>query len=192
VRRDSDASTRFILSNNHVLAMNGLVFRKPGGNRIVNRTGRVIAMVDDLPPICELRGDRLNPGDFAIARLLDSGVVNPGMLRSPKPLPLRAGLQKTIYKTGQSGITRGLGAEIVTGFSLFYPSMNARFRFAECLRITPRGFSAPADSGALAVTEDGDAIGLVFAAADDETLVCPLDEMFESLGLSFVLPQEID
>lgn len=47
-------------------------------------------------------------------------------------------------------------------------------------------FADSGDSGSLVVTEDGEALGLLFGKHDlGEGIVCPIDQYFENLGLSF-------
>jgi hypothetical protein len=49
-------------------------------------------------------------------------------------------------------------------------------------------FADDGDSGSLVVTDQGSAVGLVFAVNDTDAVICPLDSLFSTLGLSFVLP----
>src|SRR5581483_9814583 len=103
---------------------------------------------------------------------------------------------KALFKAGRStGVTEGKLKAPDTDFTMpFGNHMHVRCGFAKQLLLNPKRtgerFADDGDSGALVVTSDGLAVGLIFATDDDgDTVVCPLDGLFSKLGLSFVLPQ---
>lgn len=202
---DANHNELSILSNNHVIALNRVGGRiaQPGClDDSAAAAANVIATVQDpLPAICQLGGN-LNPGDFALALVgnntLVSAATPPEMvaLKDRKPLdPALAGLKKVRKAGRRTGVTHGIVRGPAINLSLEYEEMNAQFKFQDQLLVQStepgKPFADESDSGSLVVTEDGQAIGLVFAAAGNtgDAIVCPLKQMFDLLGISFVLPK---
>jgi hypothetical protein len=195
-----DASgIRYLLSSNHVLYLNGAVLRATDRAVVVSPavTGsRVVAVVCEIPEFCRLTGGRSNAGDFAIAELtawgFRMGADGMPQLRHRLPIAGSRAVGERVWKAGAAtGVTVGRVRSGSYGFSLWYDSMNARFQFANQLLIESdvagEPFSQPGDSGALVVTEDGAAAGIVCAQTARGTVVSPLVELFESRDLHFVV-----
>jgi len=120
-------------------------------------------------------------------------------LTSPKPLPLSEFIadhdERILIKAGrQTGVTMGKLRTPSADFTMTYGEemRSIRCAFTEELLVDAtepgKKFADDGDSGSLVVTEEGNAVGLVFAINDSDAVICPLDKLFSELGLSFVLP----
>jgi hypothetical protein len=208
VTLDADASQHFILSCNHVLSLNDAVVNGMNPNPNILQpafaedmagvASNVIATVGKLNSFCSLTAG-LNNGDFAIAKVRNPTDVTPGLppgvppLQHNKPLDRALAPNRKVFLFGnKSGRLRtGVVAGAQSNFSLSYPALNATFNFVGQLPVVPTDGLGPlsdvGDCGTLAVTEDGFGVGIVFANRDTDAMISPLDQMFATLGLSFVL-----
>jgi hypothetical protein len=152
-----------------------------------------------LPPECRLAPrPQKNPGDYGFADVTKPDRVPVhtafGMppLTTRKPIAPEDAVGKTVKKVGaRTNVTTGTVRSVNHDFLLHYDSMNATFRFGDQLVIesnTPgQLFSDAGDSGSLVVTEAGEAVGIVFAGSDLQTVASPLWNLLTRR--SFVLPQ---
>jgi hypothetical protein len=189
---------RHLLSCNHVLYLNGAVLRGRDSASVVSPAGkgsRAVAVVREIPAFCRLTTSANNAGDFAVAELTapDFRTHTRGMpkLRWQRPIPASTAVGRRVWKAGAAtGVTSGVVKSSEYGVSLWFDSMNARFRFARQLLIGSEegaAFSDAGDSGALLVTEDGAGVAMVCAQTSHGTVASPLAGLFESLDLHFVL-----
>lgn len=174
----------------------------------------VIGTVVNPPPAgCRLvpvsaTSPQTNAGDYALIEvssreLVSLDPVDDRMPRitSAKPVGFSDFLanhsQQRLSKVGRStGFTTGTMASPAADFSTQYDDPDAfdlTCAFDNTIlvkRQTGAGpFADDGDSGALVATEDGRALGLVFALSDHgDVAICPLDKLFADLGISFVLP----
>ena len=200
VRRDGRPGELFILSANHIIALNGDA-RRHGLTKVVQpcrtdvaATGNdEVASTEDLDPICELTA-AANRGDWALAKA-GPGVTHsfpPAMaLSTDRPIPAAEAIGKIVIKAGAAtGVRRGRISGIRTSFILPYASLNFSFKFVDQLTVDDipgqPPFAETGDSGSLAVTEAGEPVGLVYADGPFSTVICPLAPMFDQLRLSFV------
>jgi hypothetical protein len=175
----------------------------------------VIATMGTLDLFCQLQAlPTVSNGDFAIAQITGPGVVQaatpPGMPRLASAQPLSpADFQqnhsnKKLFKYGgATQLTTGRLITLDADFTLLYEGFIAGFQQKYIVVSDDQRkphFAEPGDSGSLVVTEDGFAVGLAFAIDQNvqggpdtvglDTVVCPLDQLFGQLGLSFVIPPE--
>ena len=202
VRRDADPSAWLMLSNNHILYLDGVVLGHGNQPRVccpsplwdsAHAAQNAMGTVHAMPPECELQ-DRpaRNTGDFALASIDDqsrvAAVVRPAV-RKPVSADGLAGA--TVMKTGASTeTTKGIVTAVHQEFTLRYPSTKMTYEFENQIVIEGAGFSAGGDSGSLVWTAAGEPVGLLFAGNGPRNVAAPLDGLFGSLGLSFVLPGE--
>ena len=197
---------RHILSNNHILALNGEVLGTSGNPFIVQpsvledhvsmNANKIAQVESNIVPLLPLPSR--NKGDVALARILDGSAVLPttplGMppIRSANPIAPEA-MVKVLKFGSRTGLTHGLITNPSFDHSLAYSGMGT-FLFVDQFLVQPDGpsqvFSDEGDSGSLVITEAGDPIGVVFARDDLNTVVTPLFGPFTDRHLCFVLPGE--
>lgn len=170
-------------------------------------------VVNPPPPGCRLvpvstTNPQINAGDYALIEVSRRDLISPGpaddrmpRIAHAKPIGFSEFLtdhsQQKLLKIGRStGFTSGTMASPSADFSTQYDNPDAfdlTCAFKNTIlvkRQTGTGpFAEAGDSGALVVTEDGSALGLVFALSDHgDVAICPLDKLFADVGISFVLP----
>src|SRR5262245_45389152 len=174
----SKSGKRFILSNNHVLAENGLIelggrIFQPG---LLDGGDADTDQVAKLTRFVEIKESGTNKVDCAIAEFLPDIPVNPrhmpnvGKLASTSPVTAAIGM--AVMKTGRtSGHTRGRVFDITADVNVPYEDKNGNefvATFANQILIvgTPGQFSTNGDSGSLIVDiATKRATGLLFAGS---------------------------
>ena len=201
-------NTRFLLSNNHVLAACnhtpvGMPILSPA-NRDARPGVRAPGEVGRHAEICELRsGDPalvpVSCDDIAIATAVNPAAVSSwqgddidGYDTPPVPGPLQSNMR--VKKVGRTtGLTFGtLEARLIAPFAMPYKcqyfSAVVWCRNAWTVRSDDHAmFALPGDSGSLVVTEDGlQAVGVVFAvsqgASGDYGIIIPIDHVLNMFG----------
>lgn len=201
-------AVRYVLSNNHILYLNRDV---PNGQTAsvdlpspafddAYTTQNAVGKVRALEAFCRLHpGLTKNAGDYAIAEVTNGALLPVGTVDGMKALtsrqPIRPGdaVKMKVWKAGAaSGVSRGTITGVHQDLSMFYGSMQDKYRFGDQILIasdTPgKAFSDPGDSGSLVVTDAGDPVGILFAKSKSGSVASPLTGLFTALGLSFVLP----
>jgi hypothetical protein len=199
VRRQGEVEPWYLLGCNHVLYLNGGVFL--GGRPPLVTTpsplfgpGHLIGVVREMPAFCRLAGGSAkNAGDYAIAEVTDHARLLSALPSRCRVRPIAAekAVGMRVWKAGAAtGVTAGRVLDARYEFSLHYPAMNARFGFENQVLIASEvpgvPFSEGGDSGALVVTENGDAVAIVCARSGADTVASPLLPLFDALGLEFV------
>lgn len=195
----SKGGKRFILSNNHVLAENGVValgaaIFQPGlldgGNVATDQVAKLTRFI-------EVKGTGMNKVDCAIAEILPGIGVNPrhmpsvGKLNSTTPIP--AANNMLVMKTGRTtGHTRGKIIDTAADVNVGFNDKNGNDivgTFADQIIIvgtpSPGGFSAGGDSGSLIVDRSSKrATGLLFAGSDTHTVANHIADVLAALGVT--------
>jgi len=190
-----DGGTKYILSNNHVLARSntaaiGEDISQPG---LIDNGCRVPTIVADLSAYPSLSSNV----DAAIAALrtgtmdangwiLDIGTI------SSKTLPASPGLQ--VQKSGRTtGLTSGTVSSVNTDVTVNYQptcGMGKKFKVTYRNQIIVSGstFSAGGDSGSLIVSQTAGGaaqpVALLYAGSSTTTVGNPIDEVLAKLGSS--------
>jgi hypothetical protein len=201
-----NATTQFILSNNHVLARTnkasvgddiiqpGLIDQIPVCFRDANDA---VADLSDWEPILFTKGTT-NVVDAAIAQVrggavkTDGAILDIGIIGSA---PVPAAINQPVKKSGRTtGLTTGVVAAVNVTISVKYGSVcgggRGTARFTNQIRITPGSFSAGGDSGSLIVqnvaTNPG-ALGLLFAGGSNDTFANPIQDVLAAFpGVTMV------
>jgi hypothetical protein len=199
VRRDAAPDSWLMLSNNHVLYLNGVVLANGNQPRVCipsplfdpdNIQQNAMGTVRAMPPQCEMQDPpSRNDGDFALADVDDktrvAGVGRPSV-RKPVAANGIAGVK--VAKTGAStATTTGIVKAVDQEFTLRYPATEVTYDFENQIVIEGQGFSGGGDSGSLVSTAAGDPVALLFAGNGPLSVASPLSGFFTELGLSFVL-----
>lgn len=188
---------RFILSNNHVLAENGLIslggrIFQPG---LLDGGNASADQVAQLTQFIEIKASGTNKVDCAIAEFLPSIQVNPrhmpsvGTLASTNPVPAAVGM--LVMKTGRTtGYTRGRVFDIAADVNVPYEDKNgnefvATFSNQVLIVGTPSSFSTSGDSGSLIVDRSTKrATGLLFAGSATHTIANHIEQVLAALGVT--------
>ncbi len=191
----TDGTSRFILSNNHVLANeNALPLGSPifqpglldGGVAPADRIARLTRFVK----IRTLPAD--NQVDAAIAALdalrLASPLILPsvGALGSTTPVPAAVGMR--VHKHGRTtGYTRGRVIDVAADVNITYDFGVARFVDQMVIVGDAGSFSAAGDSGSLIVRRTGNrASGLLFAGSASHTIANHITKVLTALRVTLV------
>lgn len=191
----TDGTSRFILSNNHVLANeNALPLKSPifqpglldGGVAPADR----IARLERFVRIRKLPAD--NHVDAAIAVLDSPRIASPlilpnvGALGSATPVPATIGM--LVHKHGRTtGYTRGHVIDVSADVNITYDFGAARFVDQMVIVGDAGSFSAAGDSGSLIVRRTGSrATGLLFAGSASHTIANHIAEVLKALGVALV------
>ncbi|MDQ3935618.1 MAG: S1 family peptidase, partial [Actinomycetota bacterium] len=159
-----------------------------GGRLPADRVGTLARFVPlDLDPPVP-RASHRNVVDAALARQEEraaaSEVRSIGRLRGWRPegcLDVGSPVQKTGRSTGH---TRGRVTALHVTIDVAFGWQTARFE----RQILTTRMSAAGDSGAIAATEDGLAVGLVCAGSEHATVVNPIEPLGELLGVPLPAP----
>ncbi len=193
------AGKRFILSNNHVLAENGLIALQSaifqpglldGGQAATDQVARLTQFV-------EIKGTGTNKVDCALAEFLAGVPVNPRHMPSVGKLsstaPITAAVNMLVMKTGRTtGHTRGKVFDIAADVNVPYEDKNgneflATFTNQILIVGTSGSFSTNGDSGSLIVNrETKRATGLLFAGSSSHTIANPIEDVLAALGVTLV------
>lgn len=190
---------RFILSNNHVLAENGLIalgasIFQPGlldgGNTATDEVAKLTKFI-------AIKGTGFNKVDCAIAELLATTSVNPhpmpkvGALSSASPITAAVGMD--VEKTGRTtGYTRGAVFDVSADVNVGYEDKNgnpftASFDNQIIVTSSPGVFSAAGDSGSLIVDRSSKrATGLLFAGSASHTIGNHIGDVLAALGVTLI------
>ena len=201
--RVKDASGNvYVLSNNHVLAMQG---NAPSGSEILQpglydtrcRTGQsnVIGTLYEFIPINFAGGE--NMVDAAIATSSTSSLDNatpPDGYGKPNALTYTQAtnnppyLGQSVKKYGRTTkLTDGTISGINATVSVCYdPSCSLKATFSDQIVVTGGNFSKAGDSGSLIVSNDDPAypIALLFAGANNITFANQIDTVLSSLNVT--------
>jgi hypothetical protein len=192
----TDGATRFILSNNHVLAdenalpLNSPIFQ-PGllDGGVV--PGDRIARLKKFVRIRKLPAD--NHVDSAIAALDSQGVASPSILPKVGALgtatPVQATVGMGVHKHGRTtGYTRGRVIDVSADVNITYDFGVARFVDQMIIVGDSGSFSDAGDSGSLIVRRTGNrATGLLFAGSASHTIANHIGKVLTALGVTLVV-----
>ena len=209
------AGVKYILSNNHVLALSnhgasGELIIHPGlGDQAcppdfdsvcTPDTADNVAYLSDFVPIGFIEGTLvpLNEVDAAIAEIVagavepDGAILDIGTLSSETVL---AGVGQAVKKSGRTtGFTTGTVTAVDVTVDVGYseecggPVTNVA-RFTNQILIGTRRFSAGGDSGSIIVEDvasEPRAVGLLFAGNNKVTVANPIDVVLGALGVTMV------
>ena len=188
---------RFILSNNHVLAENGLIslggriFQSgllDGGNASTDQ-------VATLTKFIEIKESGLNKVDCAIAEILPGIPVNsrhmPSVGKLSSTNPIASAEDMLVMKTGRTtGHTRGKVFDIHADTNVPYEDKHgnefiATFREQILIVGTGGSFSTNGDSGSLIVDRATKrATGLLFAGSSTHTVANHIEDVLAALGVT--------
>jgi len=189
---------RYILSNNHVLAENGLIaigspIFQPG----LLDGGTANDKIAKLTRFIPIKPTGFNKVDCAIAQFLPTTGVNShpmpkvGALSSKTPIAAVVGMK--VEKTGRTtGYTRGTVFDIAADVNIEYEDKNgnafvASFNDQMLIKSSPDPFSAQGDSGSLIVARPSKrATGLLFAGSSTYTIGNHIDKVLAALGVTLV------
>lgn len=168
-----DAGRLYVLSNSHVLADEGKAlaghpFGQPFGDP-AHRVGvlaRFVPFSETAPNLVDAALGRLDKTEALVAY---HPSVPTGLSRSREVTPDDLG--RAVFKVGRTtGARRGtITAVEVDGLPVGYDRGVLRFNDQVEVSGGPAtDFSAPGDSGSLIVTENGDALALLFAGGRDD------------------------
>ena len=199
-------ANQFILSNNHVLAESdagtvGDSIVQPG---LIDHNCSVPPTVASLSQFFNLENGAGAKVDAAIAQvgtgtvdplgtILQLGGTNNGNQPTNGPPHAGSGVAATVGRAvAKSGRSTGLTCSMIfaTGVSTSVQYQKGcgtgsvfSQTFTDELDITNGGFSAEGDSGSLVVTQDtADAVGLLFAGSDVDTVANPISDVFTALA----------
>jgi hypothetical protein len=188
--------TRFILSNNHVLANENAL---PLGSSIFQPgllDGGQAADVDQVARLTRfipIDAGQLNTVDCAIAEVLDPGFVDATVLPKVGRLKSAAAIaaveDMTVHKVGRTtGYTRGtvfdVSADVTVGYELLG---GVRFQNQVLVRGASGSFSAAGDSGSLIVDRATNRpTALLFAGSDAFTIGNHIEDVLNALGVVIV------
>jgi hypothetical protein len=201
----SRGGKQYILSNNHVLAESdaGTVGDSIVQPSLIDNNCSITPTVASLSQFFNLENGTGTKVDAAIAQV-GTGTVDPlgtilqlgaNNTNPPTDGPPHAGsgvgatVGRAVAKSGRStGLTcstifaTGVATSVQyqkgcgTGSTFSEP-------FTDEIDITNGGFSAEGDSGSLVVTQDtADAVGLLFAGSDTDTVANPISDVFTALA----------
>jgi hypothetical protein len=187
--------TRFILSNNHVLANEnrlplGAPIYQPGLLDHGDPRTDAIARLSHFTPLTPSGPNRV---DCAIAEILTPELIGTrvmakvGRLAGPQPLPAVEG--RTVEKVGRgSGYTLGKAFDVSATLTLSYGLGDLTFVDQILIRGKGRAFSEDGDSGALVVdSKSSRAVGLLIGGGGEFSIANHLDDVLTDLGASLVV-----
>ncbi len=191
----TDGETRYILSNNHVLANEnqlpvGAPVYQPGLLDHGDTNTDAIARLSRFTPLSSTEPNRV---DCAIAEILAPELVRNavmakvGKLSSAQPIAVFEGMP--VEKAGRgSGYTLGKVFDISATLTLGYEMGEINFVDQILIRGANRTFSEDGDSGALVVdTDSGRAAGLLIGGHGEFSVANHLEDVLTELGVSVVV-----
>jgi hypothetical protein len=200
-----NATTQFILSNNHVLARTnqaaiGEDIIQPGlidQNPVCNQD--VMDAVADLSAFkrVSFKKGTTNTIDAAIAEVRANAVDPNGSILDIGPVNssiVAPALGMEVKKSGRTtGLTRGTITAVNVTVDVTYSTQcgigSQKARFVNQIAIGPGGFSAGGDSGSLIVEDVATcprAVGLLFAGSSTITIANPISDVLGAFGVSMV------
>jgi hypothetical protein len=174
----------FILSCNHILAVNG---RVPDGTRIVSgelaaTNGKSVAFATFLGEgyFVEIGRNTISPADCALARLRKNRI--PKKFVPVAPIEFRAGMK--VKKNGAvTNETEGTIVDASADVSVSYSFGTFRYNDQILIRGDGDEFAWDGDSGSVVTDKkSGRPIAMVFAEAGEYAVACPLSTVFAELG----------
>jgi hypothetical protein len=187
--------TRFILSNNHVLANEnrlpvGAPIYQPGLLDHGDPRTDAIARLSHFAPLTPSGPNRV---DCAIAEILSPELIGTrlmakvGKLASPQPIAVIEGM--SVEKVGRgSGYTLGKAYDVSATLTLSYGLGDLTFVDQLLIRGASGAFSEDGDSGALVVDADsGRATGLLIGGGGQFSIANHLEDVLTELGASLVV-----
>ena len=191
----ANGDTRYILSNNHVLANENLLpvgapILQPGPLDSGDERSDAIARLSRFVPLSFTTPNRV---DCAIAEILAPEFVRStlmarvGKLSSSQPINVVTGM--SLEKVGRgSGYTTGEVFDVSATIKLSYEMGEITFLNQILIRSTSRAFSADGDSGALVVdTESGRAAGLLIGGSGTFSVANHLEDVLRELDVTIVV-----
>ena len=183
------AGTRYILSNNHVLARSGAAVAgedvsQPG---MIDNNCQVADLVADLAYAAPLGSSNV---DAALAQLrtgamaADGEIMDIGVPGSPVVPAVGMSVQKSGRTTGHtiatvSAIDLSVQVQYQQGCG---SGKKFRVTYTNQVAISSSTFSAGGDSGSLILTSNRNPVGLLFAGSSTTTIANPIDEVLLRLG----------
>ncbi len=188
-------STRFILSNNHVLANEnrlpiGSPIFQPGLLDQGNRAADAIAQLTQFVPLDVSAPNRV---DCAIAEVADANLVQARALAKVGKLsgdqPVDATEKMRVEKVGRgTGYTIGTVFDVSANLSLEYDIGELKFTDQILIQGESGVFSGDGDSGALVVAMDsGAATGLLIGGNEKFSIANHLADVLTELGVTLVV-----
>lgn len=183
------AGTRYILSNNHVLARSGAAasgedVSQPG---MIDTNCQVAELVADLAYAAPLGSSNV---DAALAQLR-SGAMDPSGEIMDVGIPGGAVAPTVGMSVQKSGRTTGHTTATVSAINLSVQvqyqqgcggGRKFRVTYTNQIGINSSTFSAGGDSGSLILTNSANPVGLLFAGSSTTTIANPIEEVLEELG----------
>ena len=198
--RVTDGAYVYALSNNHVYAnQNDATLEDPvlqpgtfdggsiGDDVIGTLSAFVLLQFDGPDNMVDAAIAQVASGDLSIATPSDG-------YGTPKSETVDAKVGMRVMKYGRTtSQTKGRVDAINVTVNVNYGAPNGVARFVKQIFITPGGFSAGGDSGALIVTEvkkenGGNPVGLLFAGSVFGTIANPIDVVLEGLAVELGVP----
>ena len=194
--RVMSGTTKYILSNNHVLALQnhaaiGSTILQPGryDTNCATNLGDAIATLSDYEPI--RFGGANNTVDVAIARITNEADVSNSTSSDgygvPNSQTVAAALNQAVQKCGRTTkCTRGTVSAINATINVSYSDGVARFVNQIVITGKRGAFSKSGDSGSLIVTDNASAnpVALLFAGGQTTTIGNPIDAALNAMGVT--------
>lgn len=190
---------KFILSNNHVLAENGLIalggrIFQPG---LLDGGNAATDQVAKLSQFVEIKESGTNKVDCALAEFLAGVPVNarhmPSVGKLASTTPVAAAEDMLVMKTGRTtGHTKGRVVDVSADTNVPYEDKHGNefiATFANQILIVgaPGPFSTNGDSGSLIVDRATKrATGLLFAGSSTHTIANRIEDVLAALGVTLV------
>ena len=187
----TDGSTRYILSNNHVLAISGAAnvgddVSQPG---LIDSSCQISTIVGDFAGAAPL-GSNV---DAAVATLRTGQMDSSGFIEDigvPSSTIVNPSVGLGVAKSGRTtGFTTGSISSINTSVNVQYQQGCGKGKkftvaYTNQIVINSSTFSAGGDSGALIVTNNAahNPVGLLYAGSSSTTIANPIGEVLTKLG----------
>ena len=189
-------TTRYILSNNHVLALQnhasiGSTILQPGryDTNCATNLGDAIATLSDYEPI--QFGGANNTVDVAIARITNvndvSNATSSAGYGVPNMVTVAASVNQAVQKCGRTtGCTKGTVSAVNATINVSYSDGVARFVNQIVITGKRGAFSKSGDSGSLIVTDNAAAnpVALLFAGGQTTTIGNPINAALSAMGVT--------
>jgi hypothetical protein len=190
----TDGGTNYVLSCNHILAMNGRVPDSKAATIVsAELVGREVE-IGHRDVYVEIQADgKPNAVDCALARINGSAVdprfpENTVKLISQELAEPQLG--KSVSKVGAGTFFRkgrivDTDVDLYVPYSFMDPALFEHQFVIESAELDQEGnqvpFATNGDSGALVVDEDGKAVGMIFASSGTFAVACPIDKVLLEL-----------
>jgi hypothetical protein len=186
--------TRFILSNNHVLAQEnslppGSTIFQPG---LLDMNTPAPNAIATMTRFITLSSAAANKVDCAIAEITDpakvSATVMPKVGKLGSNQPLAAAMSMKVMKTGRTtGFTTGVITDLTADVKVKYEMGTLSFTDQIIIHGGNTPFSDSGDSGSLIVEQSSKrAVGLLFAGSTDFTIANHIEDVLGELQVNLV------